>query len=68
MWTVVYIAPNRNISEAIKGLLSAEGLLVSLRPIRSTPTAGGDHGPVEVMVPESEIEEAHEILSRALGS
>jgi hypothetical protein len=45
----------------IKGILSAEGLLVMLRP------AGIPHfgvgGAFEVLVPESEAESAHEILS-----
>jgi hypothetical protein len=61
MWTVVYIASNRTNAEIIKEILSAEGLLVMLR------SAGvphlGDSGAVEVLVPESEAESAHEILS-----
>ncbi len=60
MWTVVYIAPNRTNAEIIKEILSTEGLLVMLR------AAGipqfGDSGAVEVLVPESEAESAHEIL------
>lgn len=63
MWTVVYIAPNRINAEMIKEILSAEGLLVMLR------SAGipqfGDGGAVEVLVPESEAESAHEILNDA---
>ncbi|MGD0152579.1 MAG: DUF2007 domain-containing protein [Thermacetogeniaceae bacterium] len=60
MWTVVYIASNRTNAEIIKDILSAEGLLVMLR------SAGipqfGDGGAVEVLVPESEAESAHEIM------
>lgn len=61
MWKVVYISPNMTIAEQIKTLLTNEGLLVMLR------SAGvphlGDSGPVEVMVPESEAEEASLILT-----
>lgn len=61
MWKVVYISPNMAIAEQIKTLLTNEGLLVMLR------SAGvphlGDSGPVEVMVPESEAEEASLILT-----
>ncbi|NPV29552.1 MAG: glutamate decarboxylase [Firmicutes bacterium] len=61
MWTVVYIAPNRATAEMLKEILTSEGLLVMLR------SAGiphfGDGGAVEILVPESEAEEAYEILS-----
>ncbi len=65
MWTVVYIAPNRTTADMLKGVLEAEGLLVMLRPI-GVPHLG-DSGAVEILVPESEAEEAHEILSGTLG-
>ncbi|MDD2421958.1 MAG: DUF2007 domain-containing protein [Heliobacteriaceae bacterium] len=65
MWTVVYIAPNRVTAEMLKNVLSVEGLLVMLRPV-GVPHLG-DSGSVEILVPESEVEEAHEILSGALG-
>lgn len=65
MWTVVYIAQNRTIAEMLEKILVSEGLLVMLRP------AGiphfGDSGAVEILVPESEAEEAHEILSSAVA-
>ncbi len=61
MWTVVYIAPNRTIAEMLKEILASEGLLVMLR---STGIPHfGDGGAVEILVPESEAEEAYEILS-----
>jgi hypothetical protein len=66
MWTVVYIAPNRTAAEMLKQVLTGEGLLVMLRPI-GVPHLG-DSGSVELLVPESEVEEAHEILSTAIGS
>ena len=46
----------------IKEILSAEGLLVMLRPA-GVPQFG-DSGAFEVLVPESEAESAHEISER----
>ncbi|MGI6225025.1 MAG: glutamate decarboxylase [Peptococcales bacterium] len=65
MWTVVYIAPNRIIAEQLKEVLVGEGLLVNLRS--SGIPHLGDSGSVEILVPESEVEEAHEILSSAIA-
>lgn len=65
MWTVVYIAPNRSVAETLKDILTKEGLLVSLRCTKSVQSAEGGH--VEVLVPEAEVEEAHEILTTVLG-
>lgn len=64
MWTVVYIAPNKSIAEALKRVLSDEGLLVMLRIASSFSVE--ELGAFEILVPESEAEEAHEILSGAL--
>lgn len=61
MWTVVYISSNKTTAEQVKTLLSKEGLLVQLRPV-GVPHFG-DAGSVEVLVPESEAEEAQEILN-----
>lgn len=61
MWTVVYIAPNRPTAEMIKELLEKEGILVNLRPV-GVPHLGNSAN-VEVMVPESEAEEAHEVIA-----
>jgi len=63
MWTVVFIAPDRNVAESLKEVLMKEGLLVTLRNVG---TANGKQGAVEMLVPESEAEEAHEIISTAL--
>ena len=64
MWTVVYIASNRTIGEMLKSVLENEGILVMLRSI-GTPHFG-ESSSVEILVPESEVEEAHEILSEAI--
>ena len=60
MWTVVYIAGNRAQAEMFKNLLCNEGVLANLRPA-GVASALGD-GLYEVLVPESEADEAHEIL------
>lgn len=61
-WTVIYIAPSKAQAEHVKGILTRAGILVSLRQsgVPSTRTH------IEVMVPEGEAEEAHEILNEAL--
>lgn len=61
MWTVVYIAPSRTIAESLQNVLSSEGLLVMLRNI-GIPHVG-DSSAVEILVPESEVDEAMEILN-----
>ncbi len=66
MWTVIYIAPNKTAAERIKQLLTNEGILVNLRATGLASAATGA-GPVEVMVPQGEAQEAHEILTDALG-
>lgn len=66
MWTVIYIASSRQLAERLKNALTEEGLLVQLRATGSTPM--GDSGSFELLVPESEAEEAHEIISGALSS
>ncbi|ABO50826.1 conserved hypothetical protein [Desulforamulus reducens MI-1] len=61
MWTVVYIAPNRKQAEKLQNALVNEGLLVKLRNI-GLPN-GNDNGSVEILVPESELDEALEIIN-----
>lgn len=61
MWTVVYIAPHMKGAEKIREMLLLEGFLVKLKTV-GLSHAGG-YGPVEVLVPESEIEEALEIIN-----
>lgn len=61
MWAVVYIAPNREEAERIKKILSDEGLLVKLRELGLSQS--GHSCSVEVLVPESEVDEALEIIN-----
>ncbi|MCL4426026.1 MAG: DUF2007 domain-containing protein [Firmicutes bacterium] len=65
MWAVVYIASNRMEAEMLKDFLSKEGLLVMLRPL-GVPHQG-DAANFEILVPEGEVAEAHEILAGLLG-
>lgn len=64
MWTVVYISSNKIMAEQLKAVLTQEGLLVMLRP--ACIPHMGDSGPVEILVPESEAEEAQEIINSKL--
>lgn len=61
MWTVVYIAPNKREADRLKMLLAAEGFLVKLRII-GLPQANHSSS-VEILVPESEVDEAMEIIN-----
>ncbi len=61
MWTVVYIAPNALVAEQLKDKLSKEGLLVTLRVVGSVSLE--EAKAVEVLVPETEAEEASEIIN-----
>ncbi|MGE5591109.1 MAG: glutamate decarboxylase [Bacillota bacterium] len=65
MWTVIYIAPNQRVADSLKEVLSREGLLVQLRT--GAVQSGEEAGHVEVLVPESEAEEAHEVLATVIG-
>lgn len=64
MWTVVYIAPSMAVAERVKEILSAEGLLVTVKAVELSEDGRGS---VEVRVPEGETEEAHEILTEHMG-
>ncbi|HNZ09602.1 MAG TPA: DUF2007 domain-containing protein [Bacillota bacterium] len=60
MWVVIHLAPNKMEAEILKSVLEAENILVRLRPA-SIPHLG-DLGPFDVMVLESELEYAREVL------
>lgn len=66
MWTILYIAPNQAMAEMIKDMLQDEGFLVMLRSLGIGSAYFGAASSFEVMVPESEAEEAHEILATFL--
>ena len=60
MWTVIFITQSRETAETIKKLLRDAGLLVKVRSIGAGGT--GQYGCYEILLPESEIEEGHNIL------
>jgi hypothetical protein len=66
MWTVIYIAPTKNIAERYQQALAEEGILVQLRAVGATQQLNTTT--TEILVPESEAEEAHEILTGIIGS
>ena len=57
MWTVVYMAHNAADAKKVKQTLNQEGFLVKIRPIGKE-----DDRVYEVLVPNGEVEEAHEVL------
>ncbi|MBT9259646.1 MAG: DUF2007 domain-containing protein [Clostridiales bacterium] len=65
-WKVLYIAPNETWAQMVKELLEEEGFLVMLRP-GGVPHMGPS-APYDVLVPESEAAEAHEVLTAFLAS
>jgi len=61
VWTVVYVASTRSLAERLRDILEKEGLLCMLRPVGSNDAE--DHS-VEILVPESEVDEASQLMSR----
>jgi len=59
MWTVVYMAQNKDIAEKLKSVLEEGGILVRINPV-SRKEKTDDY--FEVSVPEAEVEEAHGII------
>jgi len=53
------------VAESLREVLLREGLLVQLRA--GSVQSGDEAGHVEVLVPESEAEEAHEVLATVIG-
>lgn len=60
MWTVIYIATNRQQAETFKTILVEEGILADIRPAKATAKDGIQ----EVLVLESEADEAHSIICK----
>lgn len=58
MWTVVYMAQNRTFVQQLQKILEDGGLLVKVRPVSKDT----EEGCFEVLVPETEIEQAHEMI------
>ena len=62
MWTVIYIANNRVQAETLKMILTEEGILADIRPASVSQTDGMQ----EILVLESEADEAHTIICRQM--
>ncbi len=60
MWTVVYLAKGKKLAEKLNALITQEGVLVKIQPV--SKKAEEDEVYFEVLVPEGEVEEAHNIL------
>ena len=53
MWTVVYIAKNKELAQKLKMVLQSHNILVTIRAINKDTTTG-----YEVLVPGAEVDEA----------
>jgi len=60
MWTVVYLAKNKKMADKVSSLMTQEGVLVKVQPV--SKNTGDEDGYFEILVLESEVEEAHNIL------
>ena len=60
MWIVVYITQNKETALQTKELLRKAGLLVKMRAVGLR--GNEQYGCYEILLPESEVEEGHNIL------
>lgn len=66
MWTVVYVAPSPARGRSICEVLAREGILATLRVASIADSDGASGSQVEILVPEGEAEDAHQVLCNAL--
>lgn len=59
MWIVVYMARSRELAENLKALLQDGEVLVKIKPVIKSSDAQSCY---EVLVPESEVGIAHDII------
>lgn len=64
MWTVIHVALDESSAELAKSVLEEEGILVRLRPVGDP--GSGEPVSIEVLVPESEAEEARQVLDEKI--
>jgi len=64
MWTVVYIAPSEKKAHCLEEKMAEEGMMVRLRPLKGAVNT--EITSVEILVPESEAEEAMEFIRSIL--
>ena len=60
MWMVVYVSQTKEQAEKIRDLLEQAGVLVKIRSVNQSDSE--KFGCYEIMVPESELDEAHGII------
>lgn len=60
MWMVAYVTQSKESAERIKALLQGAGLPVKIRSVNQS--GNGQFGCYEILVPEAELSEAHEII------
>lgn len=61
MWTVVYVAQSKDGASKLQDMLSEQGVLVKTRQIGKTKNMDGIF---EILVPETEVEDACTILEQ----
>lgn len=61
MWTVVYVAQSKDGADELKDMLNTHGVLVKTRQIGKGKNSGGVF---EILVPETEVEDACVILEQ----
>ncbi len=60
MWTVIYMVQSVEDADNLKALLENAEILVKIRPV--TKAAEGEANAYEILIPETEKEEAHKII------
>jgi hypothetical protein len=60
MWTVIYMAQNKEPVLKVQQILTQANVAVKVRPVGG----GADDGYFEILVPETEAQLAHKILMR----
>jgi len=61
MWTVVYVAQSKDGANKLQGMLSEQCVLVKTRQIGKSKN---NDGLFEILVPETEVEDARVILEQ----
>ena len=60
MWMVAYVTQSKESAERIRVLLQEAGLPVKVRSVNQS--GNGQFGCYEILVPEAELSEAHDII------
>ncbi|MBR6647607.1 MAG: hypothetical protein IKL09_08855 [Clostridia bacterium] len=60
MWMVAYVAQTKKQAERIRDFLEGAGILVKIRSVNQSENE--EIGCFEIMVPESELSEAHSTI------